>query len=185
MYLPQIDDERTTLCNYLDVQLDAIRASAYGLDEEQARRTPLRSALSISGIVKHIVYCMKQSLSGAGHHEHDQPFEAFAASFTPTPEETLDVLLGVFDDVRAQYTQMCREGDVETELPVGPMPWFGMDEARPTKLRYLYVHHVEEFARHAGHADIIREELDGATAGELLAAVEGWPANDYITPWRS
>ncbi|WP_206609338.1 DUF664 domain-containing protein [Dermacoccus abyssi] len=65
MYLPQIDDERTTLCNYLDVQLDAIRASAYGLDDEQARRTPLRSALSISGIVKHIVYCMKQSLSGA------------------------------------------------------------------------------------------------------------------------
>ena len=115
----------------------------------------------------------------------ERAFEAFAASFTPTPEETLDVLLGVFDDVRAQYTQMCREGDVETELPVGPMPWFGMDEARPAKLRYLYVHHVEEFARHAGHADIIREELDGATAGELLAAVEGWPANDYITPWRS
>ena len=95
------------------------------------------------------------------------------------------MLLGVFVDVRAQYTQMCREGDVETELPVGPMPWFGMDEARPAKLRYLYVHHVEEFARHAGHADIIREELDGATAGELLAAVERWPANDYITPWRS
>lgn len=184
MYLPQIDDERSTLCNYLDVQLDAIRASAYGLDDEQARRTPLRSALSISGIVKHIVYCMKQSLSGAGHHEHDQPFEAFTASFTPTAEETLDVLLSVFDDVRAQYMTMCREGDVETELPVGPMPWFGMDEARPAKLRYLYVHHVEEFARHAGHADIIREELDGATAGALLAAVEGWPANDYITPWR-
>lgn len=54
---------------------------------------------------------------------------------------------------------MCRGGDLEAELPVGPMPWYGMDEARPAKLRYLYVGHVEEFARQAGHADIIREEL--------------------------
>ncbi|WP_394277298.1 DUF664 domain-containing protein [Luteococcus sp.] len=183
MYLPQIDDERTTLCNYLDAQLDAVRASAHGLDDAQARRTPLRSALSISGIVKHVAHCMKGSLSGAGHHEHDEPFEAFYASFTPTADETLDALLATFDSVREQYMTMCREGDPEAKLPVGPMPWYGLDEARPTKLRYLYVGHIEEFARHAGHADIIREQLDGAKAAELLAAVEGRPANEFVSPW--
>ncbi|PAT15622.1 hypothetical protein CKJ84_05060 [Corynebacterium sp. NML 120412] len=39
------------------------------------------------------------------------------------------------------------------------------------------------FARHAGHADIMREELDGAQAAELLAATEGWEPNEYVTPW--
>lgn len=183
MYLPQIHDERTTLCSYLDVQLDAIRASAYGLDNAQARQAPLRSDLSISGILKHIVYCMKQSLSGAGHHEHDQPFEAFMTSFTPNDEEDLDALLARFDAIRAEYMTMCREGDLDDELLVGPMPWYGMNETRPAKLRYLYVHHIEEFARHAGHADIIREQIDGAKGAELLAAAEGRPANDFVTPW--
>ena len=185
MYLPQIDNERATLCNYLDVQLDAVRASSYGLDDHQARRAPLRSTLSISGITKHVVYCMKQSLSGAGRHEHDQPFEAFFASFTPSDDEDIVTLLETFDEVRGEYMRMCRDGDLDAELPVGPMPWVGMTEARPAKLRYLYVHHVEEFARHAGHADIIREEIDGAQAAELLAAVEGRPANDFVTPWQA
>lgn len=102
MYLPQTDDERTTLCNYLEVQLDAIRASSYGLDDAQARRAPLRSALSLSGITKHIVYCRKQSLSGAGHHEHDQPFEEFFASFTPSDDEDIATLLETFDAVRGE-----------------------------------------------------------------------------------
>lgn len=185
MYLPQIDNERATLCNYLDVQLDAIRASSYGLDDDQARRAPRRSTLSISGITKHVVYCMKQSLSGAGRHEHDQPFEAFFASFTPSDDEDIVTLLETFDEVRGEYMRMCRDGELDAELPVGPMPWVGMTEARPAKLRYLYVHHVEEFARHAWHADIIREEIDGAQAAELLAAVEGRPANDFVTPWQA
>jgi hypothetical protein len=71
MYLPQIDDERATLCGFLEVQLDAIRAAAYGLDDAQARQSPVRSVLSISGILKHSIFIMKQSLSGAGHREHD------------------------------------------------------------------------------------------------------------------
>lgn len=183
MYLPEINDERTTLCKYLDVQLGAIRASAFGLDDAEARQSPLRSALSISGIIKHIVYCMKQSLSRAGHSEHDQPFEAFTTSFTPTEDESLEALLARFDAVRAEYMTMCREGDLESEVQAGPMPWYGLNEARPAKLRYLYAHHLEEFARHAGHADVIREQLDGAQAIELLAAVEGQPANDFVTPW--
>lgn len=60
-----------------------------------------------------------------------------------------------------------------------------MDEPRPGTMRYMTVHHVEEFARHAGHADMIREEIDGAQAAALNAAVEGRPANDFVTPWTA
>ena len=49
--------------------------------------------------------------------------------------------------------------------------------------RFALVHHVEEFARHAGHADIIREQLDGAGAGPLLFASEGLSGNAFVQPW--
>jgi hypothetical protein len=45
-------------------------------------------------------------------------------------------------------------------------------------------HLIEELARHAGHADIVRESVDGATSYELMAAAEGWPATDWLTPWQ-
>lgn len=183
MYFPRKDNELDTLCNYLDVQLDALRASAFGLDDDAARRTPLRSALSISGLLKHVTFVMVGSLSGAGVAGYEHSQADFAASLTPTAEETLDRILERFDSVRADYMEMCRGGDLEAELPVGPFPWYGMDEPQVAKLRYIYVHAVEEFARHAGHADIIREQIDGAQAAELLAAIEGWEPNEYITPW--
>jgi hypothetical protein len=46
-------------------------------------------------------------------------------------------------------------------------------------------HMIQETARHAGHADIIREQLDGATAAALLATVEEWPETAGVTPWRA
>jgi hypothetical protein len=50
-------------------------------------------------------------------------------------------------------------------------------------VRWVLLHLIEEIARHAGHADIIRESLDGATAFPLMAAVEGWPPNPWFEPW--
>ena len=43
---------------------------------------------------------------------------------------------------------------------------------------------IEELSRHAGHADIIREAVDGATMYELIAGLEGWPATPWLTPWQ-
>jgi hypothetical protein len=45
------------------------------------------------------------------------------------------------------------------------------------------VHHIEELARHAWHADIIREQLDGANAASLPMVVEGREGNDFVQPW--
>jgi hypothetical protein len=43
---------------------------------------------------------------------------------------------------------------------------------------------IQETAPHAGHADIVRESLDGATAFPLMAAAEGWPATPWLQPWE-
>ena len=49
--------------------------------------------------------------------------------------------------------------------------------------RWVFFHMIEELARHAGHGDIIRESIDGATLYELLAGLEDWPATEWLTPW--
>ena len=54
-------------------------------------------------------------------------------------------------------------------------PWFPRD-VDAWSVRWVLLHLIQETARHAGHADIVREHLDGATAFELMAAAEGWPA---------
>jgi Protein of unknown function (DUF664) len=46
------------------------------------------------------------------------------------------------------------------------------------------MHPASETARHAGHADIVRDSVDGAAAFPLLAAAEGWPATPWLQPWE-
>jgi hypothetical protein len=67
-------------------------------------------------------------------------------------------------------------------VPKG-VPWFPAD-VEAWSVRWVLLHLIEETARHVGHADIIRESLDGATAIPLMAAVEGWPASPWVQPWE-
>jgi uncharacterized protein DUF664 len=63
MYEPQRHDEATSLANYVDQQLSAIRAAVHGLTEQQARQAPCRSTLSVGGLIKHVTQGM-QARSG-------------------------------------------------------------------------------------------------------------------------
>ena len=66
--------------------------------------------------------------------------------------------------------------DLGQPVPVPKdVPWNPPD-VDAWSVRWVLLHLIEETARHAGHADIVRESLDGATAFPLLAAAEGWPA---------
>ena len=73
--------------------------------------------------------------------------------------------------------------DLNQPVPVPKgVPWFPADVEAWT-VRWVLLHLIEETARHAGHADIIRESIDGATMYALMAAAEGWPATDWLQPW--
>ena len=84
MYAPAQHDEVTGLVNYIDQQLTAIRAAAFGLTEEQARETPCRSALSVGGIIKHAVYIMRGALERLRTDVTEQPVDAAAYAGSPT-----------------------------------------------------------------------------------------------------
>ena len=189
MYEPTATDEIDGLANYLDQQLAALRASAIGLTEEQMRMRPCRSALSIGGLLKHATYGMEgatrrlRSPGDAPAEIDGAAFDAYMGSFALTDDETGQRALDAFDQARTEYIAAVRGRDPAAATMEPPSPWFGIFDARPANARYYLVHQVEEMARHAGHADIIREEIDGMSVPAIQLSLEGMAANDYFEPY--
>lgn len=186
MYLPAQHDEMQTYRGYIAQQLEALRASAHGLTDEQARLTQCRSALSVGGILKHVTHVFAKDIPEAvDPGAPEDPFEQFYASFRMREDETLDEVLARFDAMtRGVEAMFAAGGDPDELVTQPPAPWFDITEESSVRRRYQLGHIVEELARHAGHADIIREEIDGATSASLLMSVLGMPGNDYVQPWQ-
>jgi hypothetical protein len=189
MYEPERDDEITGLVRYVDQQLDAIRAAAVGLTDEQVRLRPCRSALSIGGLIKHTTYGMRGALrrlrgDGAAPGEIDaEAFAAYQGSFALTGDETVEGALAEFDDVRRAYLAAIAATDPSAAAVEPPAPWFGILDARPSNARYYLVHQVEELARHAGHADIIREQIDGVSVPAIVLTQDGLASGSFFDPY--
>lgn len=184
MLKPDTYTESAALVGYLDDQLQALRTAAHGLTDELARATPLRSALSIGALLKHVAsICEAYADAAAGLPPRDDRFEAYLENLQMLPGDTLEAVRERFDAAVPPYLAAVAAADLDAETLEDPAPWFGLTERMPANKRFRLLHHVEEFARHAGHADIIREELDGATAGSLLLAVQGLPGNAFLQPW--
>jgi Protein of unknown function (DUF664) len=190
---PPAADERQNLLQFLAFQQDAFFSAAYGLTDEQARSKPSVSALSIGGLIKHAAGVQKgwvARVSAAPDFppRDDRPMEEimaeYADQYVMREDETLAQLL---DEMRRQSDEALRiigEADLDTPVPVPhEVPWFPQDVDHWT-VRWVALHVIEELSRHAGHADIIRESIDGATMYELMAAREEWPETDFIKRWR-
>ncbi|MDD7939492.1 DUF664 domain-containing protein [Actinomycetospora lutea] len=188
MYAPAQHDEVTGLVHYLDEQLAAIRAAALGLTEEQARETPCRSALSVGGIIKHAAHGMRgalQRLRGTVEQTIDEAaFAAFADSFAVREDETVAGTIEEFDRLRTELLATVAATDPAGDATAPPAPWHGILDARPIRTRHHLVHLLEEWARHAGHADIIREQIDGVAVPALVMTLAGASANDFFAPYR-
>jgi hypothetical protein len=187
MYTPTPDDEITGLARYLDQQLDALRAAAVGLTEEQIRMRPCRSALSIGGLLKHVTYGMRSALQrfadGSTPAVDEAGYTAYMASFALAGDETGAGALAEFDEMRDAYVAAVASADPSAPTTEPPSPWFGIFDARPANARYYLVHQIEEMARHAGHADIIREQIDGMAVPAIMLSEAGAPANDFFQPY--
>ncbi|HEY5820916.1 MAG TPA: DinB family protein [Propionibacteriaceae bacterium] len=181
---PSVKTEREALVAYLTQQRDGLKYAAYGLTPEQLRSAPTRSTLTVGGLLKHGAATERDwwlILSGQPAEAGDQ---AYADSFTLTADDTVEDLIAAIDAVAAETEGLIRDPailDKTFQLP--DAPWYPKDSEGFTG-RWIVLHIIEELARHAGHADIIREQIDGATMYELMAGVEGWPESEWIKPWR-
>jgi uncharacterized damage-inducible protein DinB len=183
--VPPVNDEREGLMDYLAQQRDALRIAALGLTDEQARAAPSASSLSVGRLIKHVASTERGWIDMVLQRQsapHDGAQDDYAANFRLAPDETLSGVLDAYADV-AEETESVIAGIADLGQPVPiprGVPWFP-DEVEAWSVRWVLLHLIEETARHAGHADIVRESIDGATAHPLMAAAEGWPAS----PWLS
>ena len=184
---PPLADEREQLLAFLAQQRDGIRNAAYGLTDEQARLTPTAGTLSIGGLVKHCGAVERRWLDVVVQHAPDGSGDRradYEAGFTLGPDETLAGVLSDYADASAATDRVVRDTDLEQPVPVPKgVPWFP-DDVEAWTVRWVLLHLIQETARHAGHADIVRESIDGATMYPLMAGVEGWPATEWLTPWK-
>ena len=145
-------------------------------------------ALSIGGLVKHVANMERSWMDIVLQREPRSREEAEAAygdDFVLRRDETLASVLALLDEAAAETTAIVAAiPDLGQAVPVPKgVPWFP-DDVDNWSVRWVLLHLIEELSRHAGHADIVRECIDGATMYELMAGYEGWPATDWLTPWK-
>ena len=157
---PYQGSEREQLGAWLDFHRATLLTKLEGLDDEQLRRPMVPSNVSLLGLVKHLTavehgwFAVGFAQTGESHMFSTE--EDPDADFRIEPDETTD---GIVEG----YLRVCeRSRDIATAAR-------SLDETfeRPSRgvisLRWVLLHMIEETARHNGHADIIRELIDGVT----------------------
>jgi uncharacterized damage-inducible protein DinB len=188
-----VTDERSALREYLAYHQSAFFAVAYGLTDEQARSRPTVSELSIGGLIKHATgmqhswmarVAAAPDLPPRDTRPFDEISKDFAEQHVMRPDETLDGLLSALAAQNAESLRLVDTADLDAKVPVPhDIPWFPKS-LDAWSVRWVILHVINELTRHAGHADIIRESIDGATMYELLAGLEGWKIDGWVTPWQ-
>ncbi len=186
---PPVADERDAFATYLAQQQDAFRAVVHGLSDAQAGLRPTSSSLCLGTLVKHVTFVqagwLAQALAAPEpvQRSREDASADWQAAWTWSEDDTLDHALAELDAVSGRVLEAARSVDPGLPVPVPPAPWNPAD-VDAWSVRWVWLHLIEELARHAGHADIIREGVDGATMFELVAAREGLPETPWLKPWR-
>lgn len=176
-----MDGLKATLTRYLDEQHEALLWKLEGLGEYDLRRPLTPTGTNLLGLLKHVAAVE----AGYFGEVFDRPFPdtpEWAAEDAPpnadmwaTPEESTASILDLFARVRAHSSATIAALDLDS---VGAVPWWG---GRPVTLGRILVHVTVEVARHAGHADIVREQIDAAAG--LTDGNDNLPSHDAAW-WR-
>ncbi|MEU4079538.1 DinB family protein [Streptomyces venezuelae] len=167
-------DERGALLNFIEAQRAAIRRSLLGLTEEQAASRPSASELSLSGLLKHVAEVELNWLRLAQQrpNERQRTQDTWDEAFRLVDGETIPEIVEFWAGVAKETEEYVRSvPNLDDTFPLPPAPWFPADGR--VSIRWMLLHLVQEAGRHAGHADIIRESLDGKGSFELIAAEQG------------
>lgn len=154
--------ERPILEAFLDFYRETVVRKITGLADHDARRRLVGSSTTLAGLVKHLrVIEMNWFMRIlAQTPEGDLPVEVcwqdYAdSSFMLAPADTIASLIAAYQHQCELSRQIARRHQLSATVP---HPQLGT-----VSLRWIYVHMIDETARHTGHADILREQIDGQT----------------------
>ena len=152
--------ERQALEAFLDSQREAVIRKIEGLDDATARKAPTASALSLLGIVKHCGLWERrwlQVVMAGQRFPGEWPegnYTGMAEDFVVGEDDTVERWVAYYREQIEQSRAIAASMDLDTPV--------ARTDLVNGNLRYVLFHLIEETARHAGHADIIRETLDGS-----------------------
>lgn len=156
-------DPKTVLHRYLQVAREALVWKLEGLSEYDIRRPMTRTGTNLLGVVKHVASVELGYLGDCFGRPSGESLPWFAPDAEPnadmwaTPDESRDDIVGL-------YRRAWSHGDATIEaLPLdalGQVDWWPADN-REVTLQQILVHLIAETHRHAGHADVVRELIDG------------------------
>ena len=159
--------ERADLLESLATQRHFLRFTVRGLSDEQARMRTTASELTLGGVLKHVAHQERnwvrfilEGPAAIATPTDAAGFAAWADEFRLLPEETLDGVLAEYEEIARRTDELVTTlPDLDASHPLPEAPWFAPGAHRSA--RRVFLHIVAETAQHAGHADILRESLDG------------------------
>ena len=166
-----VTGERADLLETLAAQRGFLRHTVQGLTDDQARERTTVSELSLGGLIKHVAeteqgwvaFILDGPAAMGGTDWSGEPtpemIEEFTAGFRLLPDETLEGVLARYDEVARRTDELVATVDLDLSHPLPEAPWFEKGARRSA--RRVFLHIIAETAQHSGHADILREALDG------------------------
>lgn len=157
---PYQGNEKDTLHGFLQFLRETIVAKCTGLSEEQMRLTPTVSSMNLLGMVKHLTIVERYWFQGVFlDADVDLPWSAEDPDGDWRTHEA-DIAAAALE----AYIAECKISDqVMSEHELSELAAWATSKDERRSLRWILVHMIEETARHAGHADILRESIDGST----------------------
>jgi hypothetical protein len=155
-------DERTTLESWLDFHRATLAMKCEGVDDKQAATASVRpSGFTLTGLVQHLAEVERNWFRRVLAAEHAPPIydpeadpNAPDGGFNLAEDATLAAALATWRTEIARARDLCAARALTDT---------GRFMGQDVSLRWIYVHLIEEYARHNGHADLIRERIDGTT----------------------
>ena len=163
---PVTTGERADLLETLRRHRGFLRYAVQGLTDEQARMRPTASELTLGGLVKHVTASERNwTAFVVGGPEAFPAFDEstyadWAAEFVMGPDESLEGLLAAHAEIADRTDELVATlPSLDVSHPLPEAPWFA--HGARWSARRAFLHIVAETAQHAGHADILRETIDG------------------------
>jgi hypothetical protein len=144
-------DEKATLLGFLDYLRDAIAAKVADVPEPHVRTSGVPSGTNLLGLIKHLTRVERFYFLG-------EPIGNLRRTMRPAPGETVDGLIAEYRNTIEEANKVV-EACTDLALPAPRPPGRGLAPS----MRWVLTHMIEETGRHAGHADILREQIDGTT----------------------
>lgn len=179
-----VTGEKRDLLILLQDQRNMLKITARNLSDDDARKQSTVSTLTIGALIKHLAHGEENAARVITDRDENAEFDMSQAmtEYEMTGDETLAGWLAEYDRGAAEFDRVIADAESLDELiPQPTAPW--QPEREWLSIRAMIIHLIRETAHHCGHADIIREALDGQTTMGAISEGQEWAEQWADADW--